>query len=93
MSNRSIIWTIDKDELQEIFRQEQTLKGTIKRIGLSYGGTSSTALRKRLEQDGVDISCIYGNTRTIIVQEKEVKVRKCSRCREYKPLSEFCRRR
>ena len=92
MSNRSIIWTIDKDELQEIFRQEQTLKGTIKRIGLSYGGTSSTALRKRLEQDGVDISCIYGNTRTIIVQEKEVKVRKCSRCREYKPLSEFCRK-
>lgn len=54
----SIVWKIDKTELEKIVRQSTTMKQVLHYFGLSALGGNYTTIRKRLDYDGIDHSHI-----------------------------------
>lgn len=60
----SKIWTVEKEELQQIVFDCTTRSDVLRALGLSTNGASNHArLKSRLEEDGIDCSTLVGTTR------------------------------
>lgn len=56
MPIRSIIWVLEKDQLDAIVKQSVSFADVLKFLGLKYGGGSVKALKHRVSKDGIDIT-------------------------------------
>lgn len=55
---RSKVWFIETEKLKEIVKNQKSLAGILKEIGVVFGGGGVFALKKRLVQENIDYSHI-----------------------------------
>lgn len=52
---RSVIWKIALQDLQNILDNSKTICEVLSKIGLAYKGNNSVTLKKRIDEDGLDM--------------------------------------